>query len=381
MKNAKGNILITGIIIILIVLILGGVSFGIYKFFSMSKQVVNSNEFENTFETGNSEISGNETTNNNQNDLNVNDVEPIIQEPNNNAIPSETIAARYYYSQLDSYGKMIYDKLKQNKEQLITGTYVFEFGTSFNTLLNTEKGDKTLYTAFQSAWNAFSYDECDLFYIDIKKMNLINETRTLGGITTYYISIGPGDNKNYLQDNFQTRESIEKAQNYINNIIKNIIKQTQNDNRVNKIKKVHDWLIDAIEYDTSGTNANKYNIYGAMHDRKAVCESYARSFKYIMEKVGVPCVLVPGTAENSQGKIEAHAWNYVQIDDKWYAVDVTWDDPVITGGETITDNEKYKFFLKGSEEFFKDHTPSGEISENSMIFTLPTLSITNYENY
>lgn len=90
MKNAKGNILITGIIIILIVLILGGVSFGIYKFFSMSKQVVNSNEFE----TGNSEISGNETTNNNQNDLNVNDVEPIIQEPNNNAIPSENYCSK-----------------------------------------------------------------------------------------------------------------------------------------------------------------------------------------------------------------------------------------------------------------------------------------------
>ena len=49
--------------------------------------------------------------------MNVNDVGPIIQEPNNNAIPSETIAARYYYSQLDSYGKMIYDKLKQNKKQ------------------------------------------------------------------------------------------------------------------------------------------------------------------------------------------------------------------------------------------------------------------------
>lgn len=381
MKKAKGNILITGIIIILIVLILGGVSFGIYKFFSMSKQVVNSNEFENTFETGNSEISGNETTNNNQNDLNVNDVEPIIQEPNNNAIPSETIVARYYYSQLDSYGKAIYDKLKENKDQLKTGTYVFEFGTSFNTLLNTEKGDKTLNTAFQSAWNAFSYDECDLFYIDIKKMNLINETRTLGGITTYYVSIGPGNNKNYLQDSFQTVEKIEKAQNYMNNIITQIVKQTKDDQKIIRAKKVHDWMIDAMEYDASETNVNKYNIYGAIHDKKAVCEGYARSFKYIMEKVGVPCVLVPGTAENSQGKIEAHAWNYVQIDDKWYAVDVTWDDPVITGGETITDNEKYKFFLKGSEEFFKDHTQSGELSENSMIFTLPTLSITNYENY
>lgn len=381
MKNAKGNVLIKGIIIILIVLVLGGVGFGIYKFFSISKQVVNSNEFENTIETVNNETSGNETTNNGQIDVNVNDMEPIIQEPNNNAIPSETIAARYYYSQLDSYGKAIYDKLKDNKDQLKTGTYVFEFGTSFNTLLHSEKGDQTLSTAFQSAWNAFSYDECDLFYIDIKKMNLINETRTLGGITTYYVSIGPGNNKNYLQDSFQTAEKIEKAQNYMNNIIRQIVKQTKDDQRIIRAKKVHDWMIDAMEYDASETNVNKYNIYGAIHDKKAVCEGYARSFKYIMEKVGVPCVLVPGTAENSQGKIEAHAWNYVQIDDKWYAVDVTWDDPVITGGGTITDNEKYKFFLKGSEEFFKDHTQSGEFSENSMIFTLPTLSITNYENY
>ena len=379
MKNAKGNVLITGIIIILIVLILGGVGLGIYKFFSMSKQVVNSNEFENTIETVNNETSGNETTNNGQIDVNVNDMEPIIQEPNNNAIPSETIAARYYYSQLDSYGKAIYDKLKDNKDQLKTGTYVFEFGTSFNTLLHSEKGDQTLSTAFQSAWNAFSYDECDLFYIDIKKMNLINETRTLGGITTYYVSIGPGNNKNYLQDSFQTAEKIEKAQNYMNNIIRQIVKQTKDDQKIIRAKKVHDWMIDAMEYDASETNVNKYNIYGAIHDKKAVCEGYARSFKYIMEKVGVPCVLVPGTAENSQGKIEAHAWNYVQIDDKWYAVDVTWDDPVITGGGNITDNEKYKFFLKGSEEFFKDHTQSGEFSENSMTFSFPILSTTNYE--
>lgn len=379
MKNAKGNVLITGIIIILIVLVLGGVGFGIYKFFSMSKQVVNSNEFENTIETVNNETSGNETTNNGQIDVNVNDMEPIIQEPNNNAIPSETIAARYYYSQLDSYGKAIYDKLKDNKDQLKTGTYVFEFGTSFNTLLHSEKGDQTLSTAFQSAWNAFSYDECDLFYIDIKKMNLINETRTLGGITTYYVSIGPGNNKNYLQDSFQTAEKIEKAQNYMNNIIRQIVKQTKDDQKIIRAKKVHDWMIDAMEYDASETNVNKYNIYGAIHDKKAVCEGYARSFKYIMEKVGVPCVLVPGTAENSRGKIEAHAWNYVQIDDKWYAVDVTWDDPVITGGGTITDNEKYKFFLKGSEEFFKDHTQSGEFSENSMTFSFPILSTTNYE--
>lgn len=379
MNNIKGNVLVTIIIIILIVLILGGIIFGICNFFSMSKQVVNSNEFESTIEIVSNEISSNETKNNKQSDVNTNDIELIIQEPNSNAIPSETIAARYYYSQLNSYGKAIYDKLKDNKNQLKTGTYVFEFGTNFNTLLHSEKGEQILNTAFQSAWNAFSYDECDLFYVDIKKMNLICETRTLGGITTYYVSIGPGDNKNYLQDNFQTVEKIEKAQNYINNIIKQIIKQTKDDQKITRVKKVHDWMIDAIEYDQSETNVNKFNIYGTIHDKKAVCEGYARSFRYIMEEIGVPCVLVSGTAKNSQGKTEVHAWNYVQIDDKWYAVDVTWDDPIITGGGSITDNEKYKFFLKGSEEFFKDHTESGEFSENSIKFSFPILSTANYE--
>lgn len=376
MKNTKGNVLITIIIVILIVIVLSGIGFGVYKICFDSKQTINNTEF----------IEGVEISNNAQEDDTLNTIDndvtaPIIKEPDENAIPSETVAARYYYNQLDVYGKAIYDKLKQNKEQLITGTYVFNFGTNFNTLLHTEQGAETLNKSFQSAWNAFSYDEAGLFYIDIKKMNLINESRTLGGITTYYISIGPGDNKNYLQDNFQTKESIEKAQKFIDNIVRQIVQQTKNDNNVKRVKKVHNWMIEAMEYDSSEISANKYDIYGAIHDKKAVCEGYARSFKYIMERIGVPCVLVSGTAQNQEGDLEPHAWNYVQIENQWYAVDVTWDDPVITGGGTLTDQERYRFFLKGSDEFFVDHTQSGELSENSMRFSLPILSTTNYENY
>ena len=326
MKNTKGNVLVTIIIVILIILILAGIGFVAYEFLKISKQTGNNVEFANG-EQLNIEVENNiQTTEPILN--NIPDHINEIQEPNNDA-QTETFVARYYYNQLDSYGKMIYDKLKQNKEQLITGTYVFDFGTNFNTLLHSEKGKDTLNKAFQSAWNAFSYDECDLFYVDISKMNLVNESRSLGGITTYYISIGPGNNKNYLQDNFQTTESIQKAQKHINNITDNIIKQTQNDDRISKIKKVHNWLIDAIEYDSTETNVNKYNIYGAMHDKKAVCEGYARTFKYIMEKIQVPCVLISGTAKNSQSTTEAHAWNYVQIEEQWYAIDLTWDDPVI----------------------------------------------------
>ena len=146
-----------------------------------------------------------------------------------------------------------------------------------------------------------------------------------------------------------------------------------------KIKRIHNWLISTIQYEKDENSKNQHNIYGALHDKKAVCEGYARSFKYIMKKVGVPAVLVSGTARNSEDKTESHAWNYVQINENWYAVDVTWDDPIITEERPLSIEEKYRYCLKGSDEFFKDHTEDGMISENGMKFKYPTLSKSNYE--
>lgn len=300
--------------------------------------------------------------------------EPIVDnEVNAKLVETES----YYYNQLDEYAKTIYKKIEQDKEKLKTGTYVFEFGTSFNTLLHSENGEQTLNTAFQSAWDAFSYDKNDLFYIDVSKLNLIKESRTLGGITTYYISIGPVNNENYLQSNFQTQEKVEKAEEYIENIVGQIQEQTKNDTDIEKIKKVHDWLISVVSYDDTN-EINKYNIYGAIHDKKAVCEGYARVFKYILEKLGVSCVLVAGSAQNSTGNTEVHAWNYVNINEKWYAIDITWDDPIISENQELTDEQKYKYYLKGSEEFLQNHTEDGVFSQNGKEFTYPTLSVENY---
>ena len=61
---------------------------------------------------------------------------------------------RYYYNQLDEYGKIIYDGINDNIENMKSGTYTIDFGTDFNDLLNSENGEETLNKAFQSAWNA-----------------------------------------------------------------------------------------------------------------------------------------------------------------------------------------------------------------------------------
>ena len=86
--------------------------------------------------------------------------------------------------------------------------------------------------------------------------------------------------------------------------------------------------------------------------------------------------------KNSEGKAESHAWNYVQIDDEWYAIDVTWDDPVITGpgylSEAKKQESKYEYYLNGSNKFFEDHFEDGNIVGEAN-FKYPTLSVLNYK--
>ena len=39
---------------------------------------------------------------------------------------------------------------------------------------------------------------------------------------------------------------------------------------------------------------------------------------------------------------ENHIWNLVQLNQQWYHLDVTWDDPITTSG---IDTIEYSFFL------------------------------------
>ena len=79
------------------------------------------------------------------------------------------------------------------------------------------------------------------------------------------------------------------------------------------------------------------------------------------------------TSINSEGKNENHAWNYVMIDNKWYGVDTTWDDPVVIGGGSQTYESRYKYFLKTSEVFDKDHIPNGQFTEGGKVFEYPQI--------
>ena len=282
---------------------------------------------------------------------------------------------RFYYEQLDSYGKKIYDKLYENLEELKNDEFELDFGFEFDELLHTETGSKVLHDAFQLSVNALVLDNPDLFYLNINRICLTTKTTKRAFSTSYEVIVGSNEG-GVLTDGFKKREYIDNTKNNLDGIKNEIIKVCKDKTKKDQIKIVHDYLVDTIVYD-SEAGPDIYNIYGALMIRRSVCEGYARACKYVLDDLGIPCIIACGVGTNTNGESERHAWNYVYLNGQWYALDVTWDDPIITGGGKVTDSIKYAYFLKGSEEFFKDHVEDGKIVDGAS-FTYPVLSTTNY---
>lgn len=283
---------------------------------------------------------------------------------------------KFFYTQLDEYSKIIYKAFEANEENMRSGTYKVELGNGFSDLLNTENGQEELGKYYQSAIEAYTYDNPSVFYLDPNKMYLNIETTTKFNKNTYNVYVNNGNASNYLISEFSSKQEVDDAINKVEKV-KNIIVQNRSGNDYDDIKMVHDYLVDNIQYDTSISKAHIYNLYGALINGEAVCEGYARSFKYLMDAMGIPCTIVIGKGTNSEGNTENHAWNYVQLDGTWYAIDTTWDDPVTTNGR-VPQSTKYRYFLKGSNDMDTDHTPSGRFTDKGMMFVYPDLSIINY---
>ena len=157
-----------------------------------------------------------------------------------------------------------------------------------------------------------------------------------------------------------------------------IVSSITEKNEYYKIVEAHNWIVDNLEYNLQDSQKNS-SIYFALKDNKAVCEGYARLFKSLMDKMDIPCVFISGEGINlDSGSRENHAWNYVFLKGDWYAVDTTWDDPIIIGGGVASKDSKYKYFLKGSNEFSASHIEDGRLADNGMEFDYRVISQENY---
>ena len=284
---------------------------------------------------------------------------------------------KYYYNQLDNIAKLIYDSIEDNLANMTSGNYEIKLSSQISNILYETNGEQQLDSSFQSAWDALMLDRTDTFFIDVTKINLKIRKTTYGSRVTYALSIAPANDSGYLSNGLGNRQMVHTTLNVIKAQRDNIINGI-NGTDYNKILQVHDWIIDNLEYEKNATNNNVYNLYGALIEKSAVCEGYAEALKYILDEAGIPCVLVSGTATNSEGTTERHEWNYVQLYGKWYAIDTTWDDPIVKGIGYISNSVKHRYFLVGSNEMNKNHFPNGQMTANGQKFVYPAIESSSF---
>lgn len=341
--------------------------------------VIDKNEAVDEVETV-SEVESNIENNNNNstisNNANSSVIEGLDNSTSSNSSSQTTNVDKYFYNQLDDYAKIVYKALYTNKENIKSGTYVITFNDEFTDLLNQDNGSNKLQEYYQDAVDAFFFDNPDVFWMEVNKLYINIDTETKFMKKSHKVYLDYGKNSNYLSEGFNSKSDVDKAISKVEEA-KNNLKSTLVGTDYEKALKIHDYLVESITY--KDTNDNIHNIYGALVTKECVCEGYAKAFKYLADEAGVNNVLIKGTGTNSSGESEKHAWNVIKLSNQWYALDSTWDDPVVIGGGTASSMSKYKYFLKGSSTMNKDHTQSGFIIDGGKEFTYPTISVTDYQ--
>ncbi len=148
---------------------------------------------------------------------------------------------------------------------------------------------------------------------------------------------------------------------------------------VEKALIIHDYLVREVDYNLNVVNGKPYfddvfTLKGVFVDRDAVCQGYALAYSFLLQEVGIESVVVSSEPMN-------HAWNMIKIDNKWYHVDVTWDDPTNTvevdfcRGGFIS----HEFFLRSDAEFKNELDHYGWITQVTQT-QAPTASVSDSFN-
>lgn len=119
-------------------------------------------------------------------------------------------------------------------------------------------------------------------------------------------------------------------------------------------KYLFDYIVTHTDYDTAAED--NQTILSAMQNGRSVCSGYAKSFQFLLNKAGIPCTLVTGTACGSP-----HAWNLVLLDGDYYFFDVTFGDASYLGSDVNRAVTGYEYFGVTSEETGRTHTADGRI--------------------
>ncbi len=128
---------------------------------------------------------------------------------------------------------------------------------------------------------------------------------------------------NYTMTPAQQKEMNAELQEKCNEIISQI---PSGADEFEKELFIHDYIIENCVYDDAALEKSS-TAYSCLVEGYSACEGYSKAAKMLLEAVGIECYTISGKAVDFDGEVNGHMWNIVKIDNEYYHLDVTWDDP------------------------------------------------------
>ena len=259
----------------------------------------------------------------------------------------------YFQSDLQKFYYSILREVTKEDHTLVKNEYYRDY--DFNFVQNTNSLEpqnrkqllNVFYTIINSGMDNFtfycpeSYSSCLTDVEDLANdpdllshiNNFVHPYNGFNHIETQYDSLG--------KVNVHIQKSYSKKQiREINQVIDQLYNQlvVVGDSDINNIRRVHDYIINHTTYDSlrSDYNITTYRsdiAYGPLLQGYGICGGYADAMELFLEKMGIISYKISS---------EQHVWNAVYLDQKWYHLDLTWDDPVTTNGENYLE---HTFFM------------------------------------
>lgn len=107
---------------------------------------------------------------------------------------------------------------------------------------------------------------------------------------------------------------------------------------IDNIRIIHNYIINNSRYDSlrSDQKIEQYKsdiAYGPLFEGYAICGGYTDLMELFLERLGIKSFKISS---------DKHIWNAVLLNDNWYHLDLTWDDPVASDGN---DYLEFNYFL------------------------------------
>lgn len=262
-------------------------------------------------------------------------VTPSEKAPIEETVQPET--TEWFYSQFDTDQKSAYDAFRSSAEAPFDAEL---------TQIRAEDGSAVTLTVSEldTVYQGFVYDHPELFWL---------------GSTYQYRVSGDGNEETAdavaVNPVVHSKEELRKSAEVFEEAAEQILTVTAGEKDLSQDR------IAALIYEELTANTNyteealydpaltkEHTAYGAIAGHSAVCDGLALAYKYLLDRSGIPCIVIPGEVNGA-----AHVWNTCFWDGRWHEMDLTWDISSGTNGEA-------EYFDLTTDEMGRDHIRESE---------------------